>query len=302
MQRLHTGTISITSKKDGYVRVPDLEHEGSVFIDHSHLNTALHGDVVEIELLGKKKNAKGEDELYGTVMKILDRGRQGYAGVIEEEHGMYFLVPDDKRMYTDILIPNNMRKDADPGMKVIVAITDWTDPKKSPLGEVTSVLGKPGDNNAEMLAYALERGFSDEHNDAVNKEANDIKANKDVWHNKFLSNIEPDLTDMFDKNSEHFIDGLNKNATNIKQLFLDKTKAVHLDDFELIFNMLGERSTTEIHRNENSKGVTKLKNDAKAGGAIAGNARKALEKRLGRSIISKKNYLKNTENKKLKNR
>jgi ribonuclease R len=176
MQRLHTGTISITSKKDGYVRVPDLEHEGSVFIDHSHLNTALHGDVVEIELLGKKKNAKGEDELYGTVMKILDRGRQGYAGVIEEEHGMYFLVPDDKRMYTDILIPNNMRKDADPGMKVIVAITDWTDPKKSPLGEVTSVLGKPGDNNAEMLAYALERGFSDEHNDAVNKEANDIKA------------------------------------------------------------------------------------------------------------------------------
>ncbi len=76
----------------------------------------------------------------------------------------------------------------------------------------------------------------------------------------------------------------------------------HMDDFELIFNMLGERSTTEIHRNENSKGVTKLKNDAKAGGAIAGNARKALEKRLGRSIISKKNYLKNTENKKLKNR
>ncbi len=65
----------------------------------------------------------------------------------------------------------------------------------------------------------------------------------------------------------------------------------HMDDFELIFNMLGERSTTEIHRNEDSQGVGKLKEDAKAGGSIAGNARKALEKKLNRSIVSKKNYL-----------
>lgn len=66
----------------------------------------------------------------------------------------------------------------------------------------------------------------------------------------------------------------------------------HMDDFELIFNMLGERATTEIHRNENSQGVPKLKADAKAGGDIAGGARKKLEKRLGRSIVSKNNFKK----------
>ena len=71
-----------------------------------------------------------------------------------------------------------------------------------------------------------------------------------------------------------------------------------MDDFELIFTMLGERSTTEIHRNEDSSGVDKLKSDAKAGGVIAGDARKALEKRLGRSVVTKKNYLKNFEDKK----
>lgn len=65
----------------------------------------------------------------------------------------------------------------------------------------------------------------------------------------------------------------------------------HMDDFELIFTMLGERSTTEIHRNENSQGVPKLKSDAKAGGDIAGGARKQLEKRLKRPIVSKKNFL-----------
>jgi len=65
----------------------------------------------------------------------------------------------------------------------------------------------------------------------------------------------------------------------------------HMGDFELIFTMLGERSTTEIHRTEDSKGVQKLKNDAEAGGQIAGNARKELEKRLGRSVVSDNNFL-----------
>ena len=72
----------------------------------------------------------------------------------------------------------------------------------------------------------------------------------------------------------------------------------HMDDFELIFNMLGERSTTEIHKTENSQGVPKLKSDAKAGGKIAGDARKALEKRLKRPIVSSENYLKQKERQK----
>ncbi len=65
----------------------------------------------------------------------------------------------------------------------------------------------------------------------------------------------------------------------------------HMNDFELIFTMLGERSATEIHRNKNSQGIKKLKSDAKIGGAIAGNARQHLEKELGKSVISQENFL-----------
>jgi len=75
----------------------------------------------------------------------------------------------------------------------------------------------------------------------------------------------------------------------------------HMDDFELIFTMLGERSTTEIHRIENSEGIPKLRADAKAGGNIAGGARKKLEKRLGRTIVSKNNFKKLSGKKRLKN-
>lgn len=72
-----------------------------------------------------------------------------------------------------------------------------------------------------------------------------------------------------------------------------------MDDFELIFNMLGEKSTTEIHKTENSIGVGKLKEDAKVGGSIAGNARKELEKKLGRSVVTKENYLPKRKNKEI---
>ncbi len=72
----------------------------------------------------------------------------------------------------------------------------------------------------------------------------------------------------------------------------------HMNDFELIFTMLGERSTTEIHRTEDSKGVPKLKSDAKSGGGIAGGARKKLEKRLKKSIVSKDNFFKKRESRK----
>lgn len=67
----------------------------------------------------------------------------------------------------------------------------------------------------------------------------------------------------------------------------------HMDDFELILTMLGERTTTEIHKTEDSKGVPKLKDDARVGGQIAGTTRKQIERKLRRPIVSKKNFLKN---------
>lgn len=72
----------------------------------------------------------------------------------------------------------------------------------------------------------------------------------------------------------------------------------HMNDLELIFTMLGDRATTEIHRTEDSKGINKLQKDAKAGGDIAGGARRKLEKRLRKPIVSKENYLRKPESQK----
>lgn len=72
----------------------------------------------------------------------------------------------------------------------------------------------------------------------------------------------------------------------------------HMDDLELIFNMLGERVTTEISQQEKPDTFIKNKKVAERGGSVAGNARKQTEKEIGRSVISKKNYLRTPESQK----
>ena len=73
----------------------------------------------------------------------------------------------------------------------------------------------------------------------------------------------------------------------------------NMDDLELIFTMLGERMTTEISKEEEPDTFDENKGVAKRGGKVAGNARKEAEKELGRSVISKKNYLAKDDKKQL---
>ena len=72
----------------------------------------------------------------------------------------------------------------------------------------------------------------------------------------------------------------------------------HMNDLELIFNMLGERVSTEITRKEDKQGFMEVEDAAKRGGRVAGNARKETEQELGHPVTSKKNYLTEPEKKK----
>jgi DNA-damage-inducible protein D len=73
----------------------------------------------------------------------------------------------------------------------------------------------------------------------------------------------------------------------------------HMNDLELIFSMLGEAATTEITRNRDARGFIENKQTAVEGGEVAGKARKDLESRTGKRVISKQNYLRLPQNRKL---
>jgi prophage antirepressor-like protein len=76
----------------------------------------------------------------------------------------------------------------------------------------------------------------------------------------------------------------------------------HMNDLELIFSMLGEASTTAIVKTRNPKGFTENKIAAKQGGSVAGKARRDLETKTGKKVISSENYLPDSKkNKQLNN-
>jgi len=74
----------------------------------------------------------------------------------------------------------------------------------------------------------------------------------------------------------------------------------HMNDLELIFSMLGEAATTEITRNRDTQGFDENKQAAVEGGSVAGTARKELESKSGKKVVSGKNYLPGKKVKKLK--
>lgn len=168
ISRYLDGTIYISHKGVGTIRVKG--QEDTVEVAHNFLHTACHGDTVRVMLLPKSKDGSQT----GQVSEILRRSKKGFAGVLEKEHDMYFLIPSDLKMYSDIIIPENQLNGAKVGQKIFVTITDWTDHKKAPIGTVAKILGMPMEHNAEMEAIAMEKGFDALFPPNVEKEAGEI--------------------------------------------------------------------------------------------------------------------------------
>jgi len=169
------GLIRISGKGIGYVSIDP--KSPSIEIDSANLKTALHGDRVRVLIHHEAVTPKngGEENQTGTVVEILERKKLEFVGVLEAENGFSYLVPDDKRVYKDILIPPEKMGQAKTGDKVFAKIIKWDDPKKDPLGEVLEVIGRPGAHETEMRAIVLDRGFRTGFPPAVEREAQAIK-------------------------------------------------------------------------------------------------------------------------------
>ncbi len=126
------------------------------------------------------------------------------------------------------------------------------------------------------------------------------------WIDKRLRGIavRQDLTDEWKQrgasNSQEFAILTNEIMHGTFALKVDEYKQVkalahenlrdHMTDIELILTMLAEATTTKLHRDRDSKGMTPLKKDAKDGGAVAGRTRKDIEKQTGKPVISPDNF------------
>ncbi len=87
--------------------------------------------------------------------------------------------------------------------------------------------------------------------------------------------------------------GLKKKNQNLRD---------HMNDWEIILTMIGEKATTDITIAKNDKGFYGCKESAREGGQIAHTTRKELEKKTGKSLVSDENFLHLTEKKKLEHK
>ena len=139
------GVISITSKGTGYVKIEGQENkEKDIEIDARHLNTALHGDTVEVTLHPEVKLKRQN----GEVSKIVSRAKTAFAGALKKTYGTFFVKPDDPKMYTDILIPEKNLGGAKEGQKVFAEIVFWQNSKLPPEAKIVKIFGRAGENEA----------------------------------------------------------------------------------------------------------------------------------------------------------
>ena len=148
-----------------------------------------------------------------------------------------------------------------------------------------------------MKQIYKQKGYSD---DWIEKRMRGIAIRQDLteeWHQRGITDNRDFaiLTAEISKATFGVTPSEHKKLKSLKQENLRD----HMTDLELIFNMLGEKVTTEISKQEKPATLDKSKNVARRGGSVAGVARKATEKELGKPVVSKENYLTSPQDKKL---
>lgn len=154
----------------GYASIITNDIEDEVMISWKHLNTAMHDDIVRVELYAKRRASYVE----GEVVEIIERRKEDFVGIIERTDSFGFLIPDGKYIPFDIFIPAKHMHGAQNGDKAGVKIMEWPKRSKSPVGKVMEVLGKPGDNEVEMHSIMLEYNLPFHFSKKVLKAAEEI--------------------------------------------------------------------------------------------------------------------------------
>ena len=165
-----TGTfVRLRNGKNSVVIDGDDE---AIFVAERNSMHALNGDRVAVQIAARVRGREPE----AIVTEILEKKDQNFIGTLRVDKHFATLAPDSKYLATEIIIPRNKLHGGTTGDKAIVKITDWDDNSACPRGEVVDILGKNGENNAEINAILAEFGLPYKYPEAVEKAADKIGA------------------------------------------------------------------------------------------------------------------------------
>jgi len=133
---LVAGTVIANPDGFGFLR-PDTGGGDDLFLPPFEMRKAMHGDRVLASVSGVDRRGRRE----GTIVEVLERRLSRLIGRYTEEAGIGYVVPDDKRIQRNVMIPADGRNDARNGQLVVAEITTPQDAHRPPIGRVLAVLG-----------------------------------------------------------------------------------------------------------------------------------------------------------------
>ena len=131
---------------------------------------AMDGDKVQATMVARRRNHVRE----AVVTEIVERADHTFVGTLEVKKDFAYLLTEDRTLANDIFIPKSALKKGKDGDKAVVKITEWPENAKNPVGHVIDILGKTGENNAEMHAILAEYGLPYKYPAAVEKAADKL--------------------------------------------------------------------------------------------------------------------------------
>ncbi len=150
----------LTCHPDGFGFVMPEDGGDDIFINPRNLKGAMHGDKVVVRVEGLAKRS-GKKE--GRIIRILDRAHKTIVGRFERGKGFGVVIPSNKRILQQIIIPPKEGSDIEEGKIVEAEIVRWPAEKVAPLGKIIGILGEPDDPDVEIEVivrkYALPHRF-----------------------------------------------------------------------------------------------------------------------------------------------
>jgi len=165
-----TGVVDFVNPRFAYI-VSD-EMETDVIVKVENLKNALDDDTVRVQVF-ESKSRSGRIE--GQVVEVTNRFRKEFVGRVDLSANYAFVIPDFKKMHYDIFVSNENMLKAKQDDKVVVEITRWPGHNKSPEGKITNILGKSGENEAEIHSIMAEFGLPFKFPERLIKQADKIQ-------------------------------------------------------------------------------------------------------------------------------
>ena len=136
----------VEGHRDGHgFLVPD-EGGESVFLSSPEMRQVLHGDRASVKVTGRDPRGRP----VGEIVDVLERGNRRVVGRLHAEHGVLFLVPEDRRIAQDILVPPAEVGKAKAGQVVTVELVSQPSKHAQPIGRVAEILGNTEDPGMEI--------------------------------------------------------------------------------------------------------------------------------------------------------